>query len=56
MRNVWTIAKREINMYFASPVAYAIGFGVLLVLVSYLYQKRRPAARPAATGGEDAHG
>jgi ABC-2 type transport system permease protein len=32
MRNVWTIAKREFNMYFASPVAYAIGFGVLLVL------------------------
>lgn len=32
MRNVWTITKREFNMYFASPVAYAIGFGVLLVL------------------------
>lgn len=32
MRNVWTIAKREFNMYFASPVAYAVGFGVLLVL------------------------
>jgi uncharacterized membrane protein len=25
-----------------------IGFGVLLVLVSYLYQKRRPPSRPAA--------
>ncbi len=32
MRNVWTIAKREFNMYFASPVAYALGFGVLLVM------------------------
>jgi ABC-2 type transport system permease protein len=32
MRNVWTIAKREFNMYFASPVAYAVGFGVLLIL------------------------
>ena len=32
MRNVWTIAKREFNMYFASPVAYVIGVGVLRVL------------------------
>jgi ABC-2 type transport system permease protein len=32
MRNVWTIAKREFNMYFASPVAYAILFGELLIL------------------------
>jgi ABC-2 type transport system permease protein len=37
MRNVWTIAKREFNMYFASPVAYAIGFGVLLVLGLFFY-------------------
>jgi ABC-2 type transport system permease protein len=32
MRNVWTIAKREFNMYFVSPVAYAIAFVLLLVL------------------------
>lgn len=37
MRNVWTVAKREFNMYFASPVAYAIGFGVLLVLGIFFY-------------------
>jgi ABC-2 type transport system permease protein len=37
MRNVWTIAKREFNMYFASPVAYAIGCGVLLVLGIFFY-------------------
>jgi ABC-2 type transport system permease protein len=37
MANVWTIAKREFNMYFASPVAYAIGFGVLLVLGIFFY-------------------
>jgi hypothetical protein len=33
-----------------------LGFGVLLVLVSYLYQKRRPVTRAAPPGGEDAHG
>ena len=32
MRNVWTIAKREFNMYFVSPVAYAVAFAFLLVL------------------------
>lgn len=37
MRNVWTIAKREFNMYFASPVAYALGFGVLLVMGIFFY-------------------
>ena len=37
MRNLWTIAKREFNMYFASPVAYAIGCGVLLVLGFFFY-------------------
>jgi ABC-2 type transport system permease protein len=37
MRNVWTVAKREFNMYFASPVAYAIAFLVLLVLGLFFY-------------------
>lgn len=37
MRNVWTIAKREFNLYFASPVAYAIAFGLLLVLGLFFY-------------------
>ena len=37
MRNVWTIAKREFNMYFASPVAYAIAFVLLLVLGLFFY-------------------
>lgn len=32
MRNLWTIAKREFNMYFVSPVAYAVAFAFLLVL------------------------
>jgi len=37
MRNVWTVAKREFNMYFTSPVAYAVAFVVLLVLGLFFY-------------------
>jgi ABC-2 type transport system permease protein len=42
MRNIWTIARREIRLYFASPVAYIIGLlillicGIYFVLVVYL--------------------
>lgn len=32
MRNIWTIAKREYNHYFISPIAYAIAFVILLLL------------------------
>lgn len=32
MRNIWTIAKREFNNYFTSPVAYTIAFLFLLIL------------------------
>jgi ABC-2 type transport system permease protein len=32
MRNIWTIAKRELNIYFASPIAYAVAFLVLTSL------------------------
>jgi ABC-2 type transport system permease protein len=32
MRNIWTIAKREFNHYFVSPVAYAVIFFFLIVL------------------------
>lgn len=32
MRNAWTIAKREFNMYFVSPVAYMVMFLMLLIL------------------------
>jgi ABC-2 type transport system permease protein len=37
MRNVWTVTKREFNMYFASPVAYAVAFGLLLILGLFFY-------------------
>jgi ABC-2 type transport system permease protein len=32
MRNIWTIAKREFNTYFSSPVAYAVAFLFLSII------------------------
>ena len=32
MNNIWTIAKREYKLYFASPVAYLMTFFILLVV------------------------
>lgn len=32
MRNIWTIAKKEYDHYFITPVAYIIAFVILLVL------------------------
>jgi ABC-2 type transport system permease protein len=32
MRNIWTVAKREFNNYFSSPVAYAVAFLVLTII------------------------
>ncbi len=32
MNNIWTIAKREYDNYFNSPLAYVIGFVILLIL------------------------
>lgn len=32
MRNIWTIAKREYQLYFSSPAAYLIAFAILLFL------------------------
>lgn len=32
MRNIWTIAKREYDQYFISPVAYVVAFAILLTI------------------------
>jgi ABC-2 type transport system permease protein len=37
MRNIWTIAKREINLYFVSPIAYVVAFAFLLVMGLVFY-------------------
>jgi ABC-2 type transport system permease protein len=35
MQNIWTIARREIRLFFSSPVAYIIG--LLILLISGIY-------------------
>ena len=35
MRNIWTIAKREYNHYFISPLAYVVAFAILMPLGIY---------------------
>ena len=37
MRNIWTIASREFNLYFATPVAYVISFVILVILGVWFY-------------------
>lgn len=37
MRNIWTIAKREFNVYFISPVAYVVAFIILVILGIIFY-------------------
>jgi ABC-2 type transport system permease protein len=37
MLNIWTIAKREYNLYFSSPVAYMIAFVILLTLGIFFF-------------------
>ena len=37
MRNIWIIAKREYDQYFASPVAYMIMFVLYLVVGIFFY-------------------
>ena len=37
MRNIWTIAKRELKAYFISPIAYIIIFITLLTLSIFFY-------------------
>lgn len=32
MRNIWTIAKREYNHFFISPIAYVVAFMILLTV------------------------
>jgi ABC-2 type transport system permease protein len=37
MRNIWTIAKREFNLYIISPIAYAVAFLIMLILGIIFY-------------------
>jgi ABC-2 type transport system permease protein len=54
MRNIWTIARREIRLYFASPVAYIIGLLILLICGIYFVLVVYLAGQSAYTTGSSA--
>jgi ABC-2 type transport system permease protein len=37
MRNIWTITKREVKLYFTTPIAYMVSFIILLILGFLFY-------------------
>jgi ABC-2 type transport system permease protein len=51
MRNIFTIARKELGQFFISPVAYAITFAILLVLGIIYYASVLSAALQQATPG-----
>ena len=55
MRNVWTITKREINLYFVSPIAYVVAFAFLLVM-GLVFETPRDIMALARLGVVSPHG
>jgi ABC-2 type transport system permease protein len=51
MRNIWTIAKREYDNYFNSPLAYVVAFAVLLPIGIYFALILWVSAQQAFFGG-----
>lgn len=51
MRNIWTIAKKEFNHYFISPIAYVSAAVILLFLGGYFTAIINSVAQQAAFGG-----
>ncbi|WKZ34537.1 MAG: ABC transporter permease [Anaerolineales bacterium] len=51
MRNIWTIAKREYDNYFNSPLAYVVAFAILLPLGIYFALIMWVSAEQAFMGG-----
>ncbi|GAB4544292.1 MAG: ABC transporter permease [Anaerolineales bacterium] len=51
MRNIWTIAKREYENYFNSPLAYAVAVGVLFMLGIYFALILYVTSQQAFMGG-----
>ncbi|HRQ22855.1 MAG TPA: ABC transporter permease [Anaerolineales bacterium] len=51
MRNIWTIAKREYENYFNSPLAYVVAFSILLPLGIYFALILWVSAEQAFFGG-----
>jgi ABC-2 type transport system permease protein len=51
MRNIWTIAKREYDNYFNSPLAYVVAFAILLPIGIYFSLIMFISSQQALTGG-----
>ena len=51
MRNIWTIAKREYDNYFNSPLAYVVAISILLPVGIYFALIMWVTAQEAAFGG-----
>ncbi len=51
MRNIWIIAKREYDHYFASPLAYVVGFIILFLLGLYFFVVLLATNQQAVFGG-----
>jgi ABC-2 type transport system permease protein len=51
MRNIWTIAKREYDNYFNSPLAYVVAFSMLLPLGIYFSLIMFVSSQQAQQGG-----
>ena len=50
MRNIWTIAKREYDYYFITPIAYIVSFVILLFLGFLFTLIVRSSAQSALSG------
>ena len=53
MRNIWTIARREYNHYFISPIAYIVAFAILLAIgvvfsINFFYYVQNSFQNPNA--------
>ena len=51
MRNIWTIAKREYDNYFNSPLAYVVAFSMLLPMGIYFALIMFVSSQQAMQGG-----
>src|SRR5512140_846434 len=51
MRNIWTIAKREYNHYFISPIAYVVAFIMLFTIGIYFAYIISAYSQQARFGG-----
>jgi len=51
MRNIWTIAKREYDNYFNSPLAYVVAFAILLPMGIYFALIMFVSSQQAMMGG-----